>query len=91
MKRKLIIVGDMRFMMKDVFELSDRDVDDVKRYMEGDFIDIPDVIKKAAKSELSVRQKMLVSYIAGNTHGMMQAKDMEDIIKEDKNVPPIGG
>lgn len=91
MKRKLVIVGDMRFMMKDVFELNDHDVDEVKRYMERDFIDIHDVIKKAAKSDLTLRQKMLVSYIAGNTYGVMQARDMGDMIKGDKNVPPIGG
>lgn len=79
-------------MMRDIFGLSDRDVDEVKRYMERDFIDIPDVIKKAAMSaDLSVRQKMLVSYIAGNTHGIMETRDMGDMINEDKNVPPIAG
>lgn len=83
MRRKLIIVGDQKFMMKDVFQLSDKEVDEVKRFMEGDFIDMPDVIKKTAKSSLNDRQKMLASYICGNTYGVMQAQDSETIIKDD--------
>ncbi len=63
MKRKLIIIGDMRHMMREIFELDDLEVDSVKAFMEKDYIDIFDVIKDAAKSDLTDRQKMLVAYI----------------------------
>lgn len=85
MKRKLVIVGDMRYMMKEIFELSDSQVDYVKRFMEGDFVDIPDVVKKAAKSDMTDRQKMLAAYICGNTYGMMEARDLNTIAKKDSD------
>jgi len=90
MKRKLVVVGDMRFMMKDVFRINDKEVDQVVKFLGKDYEYILDAIKKAADSdELNERQKMLISYIVGNTSGVMQAQ-VGLIPKEDRDVPDIG-
>lgn len=88
MKRKLLIVGDMRFMMKDIFGINDKEVDQVLRFMEKDFERVFDAIKVAAESdELTDRQKMLVSYIVGNTSGVMQARELDEIARDNSNMP----
>lgn len=87
MKRKLVIIGDMRYMMKEIFGLDDLEVDNVKGFMERDFTDIFDVIKEAARSDLTDRQKMLVAYICGNTsgmhEGMNEAMNLDNITRKD--------
>lgn len=91
MKRKLLIVGNIRFMMKDVFRVDDKEVDQVIRFMGEDYEHILDVIKTASDSdELTDRQKMLVSYIVGNTSGVMQAREFGDITRDGYNVQDIG-
>ncbi len=69
-------------MMREIFELDDLEVDSVKAFMEKDYIDIFDVIKDAAKSDLTDRQKMLVAYICGNTSGMYEG--MNEAMNMDK-------
>ena len=90
MKRKLIIVGNQKFMMKDIFELSDLEVDQVKRFMEDDHKDMPDIMKKLIKSDLSEKQKILAGYIMGNTYGILQARDSENVIRGDRDIRPVG-
>ncbi len=80
MKRKLLVIGEMRNMMKDTFGINDKEIDQVIEFMGEDYDRMYDVIKIAAKSDdLTFRQKMVVSYIVGNTSGMLHAKDIENI------------
>lgn len=91
MKRKLMVVGDMRFMMKDIFGINDKEVDQVVRFMGEDYEHILDAIKIAANSDkLTERQKMLVSYIVGNTSGVMQAMEMGNISRENMDISDVG-
>lgn len=91
MKRKLVVVGDMRSMMKDIFRINDKEVDQVIRFMGEDYKHIIDAIKIAADSdELTERQKMLISYIVGNTSGVMQAREMSGIFREDHDISDVG-
>lgn len=92
MKRKLVVLGDMRFTMKDIFGISDKEVDQVVKFMSEDYDKMFDVIKMAAKSEdLNYRQKMLISYIVGNTSGVIQSREMGNMIRgEDRDIPSVG-
>ena len=87
MKRRLTIIGDQKFMMKDLFNLSDNDIDQVKRFMENEYKDVSEVLKKLIVSDLNERQKILAGYIIGNTFGVMMMREMEYIAKGDKDVP----
>lgn len=81
----------MRLMMKDVFGINDKDVDKVVEFMGKDYDRMFDVIKTAVKSNrLTERQKMAVSYIVGSTSGVMQARDIEDVIGRDHDLHNIG-
>ncbi len=92
MKRKLVVLGDMRFTMKDIFGISDKEVDQVVKFMSEDYDKMFDVIKMAAKSEdLNYRQKMLISYIVGNTSGVIQSREMGNMMRgEDRDIPSVG-
>ncbi len=91
MRRKLLVVGDMRFMMKDTFGINDKEIDKVVEFMGKDYEHILDAIKIAAKSDdLNDRQKMVVSYIVGNTSGVMQGREMCNVTGEDRDIPPVG-
>ncbi len=84
MKRRLTILGDQKFMMKDLFNLSDNDVDQVKKFMEEEYKDVSEVLKKLIVSDLSERQKILAGYIIGNTFGVKMVREMEYIASTDK-------
>ena len=93
MKRKLIVLGDMRLMLKDVFGINDKEIDQVVRFMGEDYESAFDVIKVAARSNyLTEHQKMVVSYIVGNTSGVLHAQEAGEMIKRDmtENVRNIG-
>lgn len=91
MKRKLVIMGDERLMMKEVFDISDHDVDEAKRFLEKDYDYIFDVIKEAIKSNLNEKQKMLIAYIAGNTNAMMSIDNMKRMEVDCDDNTPIAG
>ena len=82
MKRRLIVLGDMRSMLKDVFGIDDKEIDQIVEFMGEDYETSFDVIKIAANSEaLTERQKMVVSYIVGNTSGMIYAREAGEMAK----------
>ncbi len=89
MKRKLIIVGDQRFMMKEIFNLSDSEVDQVKIFLEDDHKNIGDIMKKLIASGLNERQKILAGYIMGNTFGVKQSREMNVMSKADRDIPTV--
>lgn len=78
MKKKWIIIGDERAMMKNIFELNDQEIDQVKDFMEMDFKNTPDLLNRLIKSKLNARQKILASYVAGNTIGMQTIDEMKN-------------
>ena len=91
MKRKLIVLGDMRSMLKDTFGINDKEIDEVVRFMGEDYKTAFDVIKIAAKSdELTEHQKMVVSYIVGNTSGVMHAQEAGEMIKREIGNRDVG-
>ena len=86
MRRKLIVLGDMRTMLKDTFGINDKEIDQVVRFMGEDYGSAFEVLKIAASSiELTERQKMVVSYIVGNTSGVLHAQEAGEMIKRDMN------
>ena len=72
MKRKLLIMEDQRLLMKDIFKISDVEVDQVKIFMECDYKNIADIMKNLIRSDLNEKQKIIVGYIIGSTFGVMQ-------------------
>jgi hypothetical protein len=91
MKRRLMIVENTRFMMKDIFGINDKEVDQVIKFMEEDYEHILDAIKMAIISgKLSDRQKMLVSYIVGDSSGTRHARELDDLARKDYNMSDVG-
>lgn len=74
MNREIVLVD--RFMIKDIFGINDREIDQVVKFMRKDYKNILDVIKMAADSELTEHQKLLVSYIVGNKSGVIQVREL---------------
>ena len=64
--RKWIKMGNEKTFMRDIFELADHEIDEVKKFMEQEFRDIFGLMKLLIKSDLNLKQKMLASYIMGN-------------------------
>jgi NADPH:quinone reductase-like Zn-dependent oxidoreductase len=91
MKRKLLVLGDMRVMMKDIFGVNDKEIDQVVKFMGEDYDRILDAVKTAAVSDdLNCNQKMVVSYIVGNTSGVMQGREMSNMMGKDHDISPVG-
>lgn len=87
MKRKLTILGDQKFVMKVIFDLSDYDVEQVKKFMEDEYRDVLELLRRLISSDrLSEKQKILAGYIVGNTFGVSLTHEMEYITK-DKDRP----
>ena len=84
MKRKFIIAGDEKMFMQNIFQLSEEEVDNVKKFLEQDFNDVPGLMKLLINSELSPNQKILASYIMGNTVGIQMIRDMKNMTEERK-------
>jgi hypothetical protein len=82
MKRKWLVMGDERKFMMEVFELNDQQVNQVKIFMEQEFQSVPELMKSLIKSNLNSNQKMLASYIMGNTVGFSTFQDMKHGFEE---------
>lgn len=85
-----MIIGNERKFMREIFELSDKEVDDVKRFMEQDFNSVPELMRLLIKSNLNDRQKMLSSYIMGNTVGFSMVQDMRSATEEGRANVDLG-
>ncbi len=75
-KRKLLISSDQRPLIRDIFGLSDTEIDQVKIFVESDCENMSDIMKKVIGSNLNEGQKILVGYVMGNTFGVEKTVNM---------------
>ena len=85
MKRKWIIMGDEKKFLRDTFELNDQQLNDVKRFMEQEFHSMPELMKLLINSKLCTNQKILASYIMGNTVAVQMIRDMKNTTEENRS------
>ncbi len=77
MKKQWLIMGNEEKFMREIFSINEQELKQVKNFMEKDFTDLSDFLKKIVESDfLSYRQKILAAYILGNTVGAQIANNL---------------
>lgn len=85
MRKRWIILGEEKNYMKSIFDISDSEIDQVKNFMEEEYENIPNLMKKLLKSNLNERQKVLCGYIMGNTVGFSMVHDVRNAVEEKRS------
>lgn len=88
MKRKWVVLGDEKKFMMEAFELNEQEMDQVKTFMEQEFYDVSELMKLLIRSNLNLNQKMLASYIMGNTVGFSKFQNMRHDFIEGRTIDP---